>query len=54
MDGNLLLDPLAPPKYCPQCAMVGIKSKVKKFKVNPSIDELVIMCKNDKVNCKYS
>ena len=49
---DLKLDPLNPPKYCPQCERNGIKSKVKKFKVNPNSTDLVIMCKNDKVRLK--
>ena len=46
---DLKLDPLNPPKYCPQCQRNGVKSKVKKFKVDPNSSDLVIMCKNDKV-----
>ena len=49
MDPDLQLDPLNPPKYCPQCARSGLKSKVKKFKMDPSSSEVVIMCKNDQV-----
>ena len=52
MAADLVLDPLAPPKNCPQCARVGIKSKVKKMKVGPTSADLVIMCKNEKVNYK--
>ena len=43
MDADLLLDPLAPPKNCPQCARVGIKSKVKKMKVGPTSADLILM-----------
>ena len=50
MDIDLLFDPLAPPRYCPQCARVGIKTTVKKFKVNPCSADLVIMCKNEKAS----
>ena len=47
---DLQLDPLCPPKYCPQCAMRGVKTKVKKFKMGGSADKkMVIMCKNEKV-----
>ena len=49
MDPDLQLDPQNPPKYCPQCARSGIKSKVKKFKMDPNSKEVVIMCKNEKV-----
>ena len=49
MDPDLHLDPQNPPKYCPQCARSGIKSKVKKFKMDPNSEEVVIMCKNEKV-----
>ena len=49
MDPDLQLDPQNPPKYCPQCARSGIKSKVKKFKMDPNSEEVVIMCKNEKV-----
>ena len=49
MDPDLQLDPLNPPKYCPQCARSGLKSKVKKFKMDPSSSEVVIMCKNGQV-----
>ena len=31
------------------CARTGIKSKVKKFKVDKEKDELTIMCKNIEV-----
>lgn len=47
---DLKLDPLNPPKYCPQCQRNGVKSKVKKFKVDPTSTDLVIMCKNEKVS----
>ena len=50
MDVDLLFDPLAPPRFCPQCARVGIKTAVKKFKVNPCSADLVIMCKNEKAS----
>ena len=46
---DLSLDPANPPKYCPQCAWGGVKSKVKKLKVDPDSQNLVIMCKNEKV-----
>ena len=49
MDPDLQLDPNKPPKLCPQCARTGIKSKVKKFKLDPSSTEVVIMCKNGQV-----
>ena len=52
MAADLVLDPLAPPKNCPQCARVGIKSKVKKMKVGPTSNDLVQECKNEKVNYK--
>ena len=47
-DGScgLQLDPLHPPKYCPHCAENGLTTKVKKFRLHPDSDELVIMCKN--------
>ena len=44
------LDPSNPPKYCPQCAWNGLKSKVKKLKVEAGSNDVVIMCKNEKVN----
>ena len=43
---ELQLDPLNPPKYCPQCKLNGKKSKVKTFTID---NEKVVMCKNDKV-----
>jgi hypothetical protein len=46
---DLSLDPENPPKFCPQCALVGVKSKVKKLRVDPDSQKLVIMCKNEKV-----
>ena len=51
MENSLQLDPLNPPRYCPQCALSGLRSKVKKFKMKKSTaeTELVIMCKNDQV-----
>ena len=55
MDNSLQLDPLNPPRYCPQCALSGVKSKVKKFKMKKSSEtEVVIMCKNDQVNRNWS
>ena len=50
---SLKLDPSNIPKYCPHCQMNGIKSKVKKFRLEPT-EPRVIMCINDKVismNC---
>ena len=41
---------LLPPRYCPHCAKSGLKTKVKKFKLDPTKDDLTIMCKNAKVN----
>ena len=49
---DLSLDPGNPPKYCPQCAWSGVKSKVKKLKVDPASQKLVIMCKNEKVRIR--
>ena len=46
---NFKPDPLHPPKYCPQCAWGGEKSKVKKFKMVKESQEWVLMCKNAKV-----
>ena len=39
-----------PPRYCPHCAKSGLKTKVKKFKLDPTKDDLTIMCKNAKVH----
>ena len=50
---DLSLDPANPPKYCPQCAWGGVKSKVKKLKVDPDSQKLVIMCKNEKVRIRF-
>ena len=50
----LTLNPLLPPKYCPQCVRVGLQSRVKKFKVDPASQDLVIMCKNDKCPWPFS
>ena len=49
---SLKLDPSNIPKYCPHCQMNGIKSKVKKFRLEPT-EPRVIMCINDKVRSKY-
>ena len=46
---DLLLDPLYPPKYCPQCIRGGVQSRVKKFKLDLDSRDLIIMCKNEKV-----
>jgi hypothetical protein len=51
---DLNLDPGNPPKYCPQCACTGVKSKVKKLKVDPASQKLVIMCKNEQVRIRLS
>ena len=37
------------PRYCPHCAKSGLKTKVKKFKLDPTKDDLTIMCKNAEV-----
>ena len=39
------LDPANPPKYCPECAWDGIKSRVKKMKSDEN--SRIIMCKNE-------
>ena len=49
LEPDLSLDPANPPNYCPQCMWKGAKSKVKKLKVDPDSQKLVIMCKNGKV-----
>ena len=49
---SLKLDPRNIPKYCPHCQMNGIKSKVKKFRLEPT-EPRVIMCINDKVRAEY-
>ena len=36
-------------RYCPHCANRGLKTKVKKFKLDPKKDDLTIMCKNAEV-----
>ena len=36
-------------RYCPHCAKSGLKTKVKKFKLDPNKDDLTIMCKNPEV-----
>jgi len=55
MENSLQLDPLNPPRHCPQCALSGVKSKVKKFKMNTSEEtEVVIMCKNDQCPWPFS
>lgn len=41
---------LLPRRYCPHCAKSGLKTKVKKFKLDPTKDDLTIMCKNAKVH----
>ena len=43
---ELQFDPENLPKYCPQCKLKGIKSKVKAFTLR---DEKVVMCKNAEV-----
>ena len=40
---------LLPKRYCPHCAKSGLKTKVKKFKLDPNKDDLTIMCKNAQV-----
>ena len=42
-----VFDPYNPPRFCPSCAQKGVKSKVKKMKVDPRGDKFIIMCKND-------
>ena len=37
------------PRYCPHCAKSGLKTKVKKIKLDPTKDDLTIMCKNAEV-----
>ena len=54
MDVNLQLDPQNPPRYCPQCARSGLKSKVKKFRIDTTATEMVIMCKNEKCPWPFS
>ena len=39
------LDPANPPKYCPECAWDGIKSRVKKMKSDDN--SRIIMCRNE-------
>ena len=39
------LDPANPPKYCPECAWEGTKSRVKKMKSDDN--SRIIMCKNE-------
>jgi len=53
-DSDLKLDPLNPPKYCPHCAKSGLKTKVKKFKLDPNKDDLTIMCKNPECPWPFS
>ena len=45
---ELKLDPNNIPKYCPQCTLNGLKSKVKKFRLEPN-EPRVIMCINAEV-----
>ena len=54
MDADLQLDPQNPPRYCPQCARSGLKSKVKKFRIEAAATEMVIMCKNEKCPWPFS
>ena len=49
MDPGLKLDSSNIPKYCPQCQLNGVKSKVKKFRIDPKQSYRVIMCINSKV-----
>ena len=51
MDPGLKLDSSNIPKYCPQCQLNGVKSKVKKFRIDPSQSYRVIMCINSKAQC---
>ena len=46
---NFNLDPSNPPKYCPQCAWNGVKSKVKRMRLEIESNNLMIMCKNEQV-----
>ena len=36
IDIDLKLDPLNPPKFCPQCKRNGMNTRVKKYKVDPT------------------
>ena len=46
---ELKLDVKNIPKYCPLCHKNEVKSKVKKFRLNPN-EPRVVMCINDKVS----
>ena len=45
---DLKLDIHNIPKYCPQCQQNGLKSKVKKFRLEPN-EPKVVMCINGEV-----
>ena len=47
------LKPPTPARHCPQCARAGVRSKVKKFRVDKDKEELTIMCKNIEVGLNY-
>ena len=47
---RLKLDPNNIPQNCPQCQLNGVKSKVKKFRTDPSQSYKVIMCINSQVS----
>ena len=48
---ELKFDPQNLPKYCPQCKLKGLKSKVKLFNVNGNGETKLVMCKNSEVSC---
>jgi len=54
MDTDFNFDPSDPPKNCPQCASSNIKSKVKRFQVDPQGNSYMVMCKNEKCPWPFS
>ena len=47
---NLKLDLEDIPKFCPQCNIIGIKSKVKKYRIKEQKSK-VVMCESE--NCPW-